>query len=528
MPPAGPPVVVVQAAPPGKDKSHCRGDTRGLRCSRWLPAAPSSEGTKRTVVARLHCSANLRCACSASHGGGREGHREDGDGNDTARGGSGKRGLRCSTGYRLVFPARGPTCADAPALGRPAMRLLVPNSPHASNAGAGPGRLLVEGRVGDEQEDEEAGEESPVEWEGISRGRGHARDWGRLLGFPSSKIGPPDLFPAAPPPASPRSDRPSSSSALLLRSAPGACSYSPACGRFSFARAWPIFLRPRSYPPESARICKPFSSPLPLRLARSRFCLLGLPLYIDFCGLFMRLCPRFADFATSVRRLHRLCGLFMRLAALTAFVASSCGSPALADFVSRARRSTSTLRPLPGVMARRRPSRRLALYIDFVASSHNLTESLMFLAHFVGDVTSPSRKTRAGTPSAFVNVQTWDVSIIETVMKNLYDRDLDTMVEALQTNLTNGWSDDISQWENCANKKATCANDYAVESVGLACKYAYADAVNGTVLGDEYYNSRYPIVERRLAQGGIRLALILNRIFDKTTKVDTIPLLQVQ
>jgi hypothetical protein len=145
-----------------------------------LPA----RGRSATVVARLHCSANLRCACSASRGGGREGHRGDGDGNNTARGGRGKRGLRCSAGYRLVFPARGPACADAPAFGRPAMRLLVPNSPHASNAGAGPSRLLVEGRVGDEQEDEEAGEESPVEWEGISRGRGHARDWGRLLGFP--------------------------------------------------------------------------------------------------------------------------------------------------------------------------------------------------------------------------------------------------------------------------------------------------------------------------------------------------------
>ena len=40
---------------------------------------------------------------------------------------------------------------------------------------------------------------------------------------------------------------------------------------------------------------------------------------------------------------------------------------------------------------------------------------------------------------------------------------------------------------------------------------------------DEYYFSRYPVVEKRLAQGGIRLALILNRIFDQK-KVDTIPL----
>ena len=48
---------------------------------------------------------------------------------------------------------------------------------------------------------------------------------------------------------------------------------------------------------------------------------------------------------------------------------------------------------------------------------------------------------------------------------------------------------------------------------------------------DDYFFTRYPVVEKRLAQAGIRLALILialilNRIFDGD-KVDDIPL-QVQ
>ena len=85
--------------------------------------------------------------------------------------------------------------------------------------------------------------------------------------------------------------------------------------------------------------------------------------------------------------------------------------------------------------------------------------------------------------------QVWDVSIIDTVMKDFYNKSLDTMVGALQTNLTvstpptissskycrplspscvssnagrelqEGWSDDVGHWENCANKKATCANE---------------------------------------------------------------------
>ncbi|KAM0880156.1 hypothetical protein ACQ4PT_033784 [Festuca glaucescens] len=180
---------------------------------------------------------------------------------------------------------------------------------------------------------------------------------------------------------------------------------------------------------------------------------------------------------------------------------------------------------------------QLYTYGDSPKSSYNLTESLMFLAHFVGDVHQPlhvSFEEDEGGNTIQVHWyrrkanlhHVWDVSIIDTVMKDFYNKDLDTMVDALQTNLTlsapNGWSDDISDWENCANKKATCANDYATESIDLSCNYAYKDVTQNITLGDDYYFTRYPVVERRLAQGGVRLAMILNRIFDK--KVDTMPL----
>ncbi|KQK02516.1 endonuclease 2 [Brachypodium distachyon] len=167
-------------------------------------------------------------------------------------------------------------------------------------------------------------------------------------------------------------------------------------------------------------------------------------------------------------------------------------------------------------------------------SSYNLTESLMFLAHFVGDVHQPLHvafeKDEGGNTIMVhwyrrkANLHhVWDVSIIDTVMKNFYNRSLDTMVDALKGNLTNGWSDDVSHWENCENKRATCANDYAIESIHLSCNYAYKDVEQNVTLGDDYYFSRYPVVEKRLAQAGIRLALILNRIFDKD-KADVIPL----
>ncbi|KAF9587967.1 hypothetical protein IFM89_006292, partial [Coptis chinensis] len=74
---------------------------------------------------------------------------------------------------------------------------------------------------------------------------------------------------------------------------------------------------------------------------------------------------------------------------------------------------------------------------------------------------------------------------------------------------------------------------YASESIRLACKYAYRNATPGStltvgllcycfsiflylrsfVLADDYFLSRLPTVERRLAQGGVRLAATLNRIF---------------
>jgi len=177
---------------------------------------------------------------------------------------------------------------------------------------------------------------------------------------------------------------------------------------------------------------------------------------------------------------------------------------------------------------------QLLTYGDSPKSSWNLTESLMFLAHFVGDVHQPLHvafEEDEGGNAIQVHWyrrkanlhHVWDVSIIDTVMKDFYNKDLDTMVNALQMNLTNGWYDDISHWENCESKKATCAIDYAVESIGLACNYAYKDVEQNITLGDDYYFTRYPIVEKRLAQGGVRLAMILNRIFDKK-KVDTMPL----
>ncbi|XP_042450593.1 endonuclease 4-like [Zingiber officinale] len=158
------------------------------------------------------------------------------------------------------------------------------------------------------------------------------------------------------------------------------------------------------------------------------------------------------------------------------------------------------------------------------SSAYNLTESLMFLAHFVGDVHQPLHVGFADDEGGNTIVvhwyrrktnlhHVWDVSIIETAMKDFYDNDVDTMIEAIKMNIT---SNDVRQWKTCREKSVTCADKYASESTSLACDYAYQDVEQDSTLGDEYFFSRLPVVEQRLAQGGVRLAAILNKLFSNS------------
>ncbi|XP_050918041.1 endonuclease 4-like [Lathyrus oleraceus] len=75
------------------------------------------------------------------------------------------------------------------------------------------------------------------------------------------------------------------------------------------------------------------------------------------------------------------------------------------------------------------------------------------------------------------------------------------------------WSDEVADWEACSSDETTCPNVYASEGVKDACQYAYKDAPEDATLEDDYFLSCLPIISLRLAQGGVRLAATLNRIF---------------
>lgn len=157
------------------------------------------------------------------------------------------------------------------------------------------------------------------------------------------------------------------------------------------------------------------------------------------------------------------------------------------------------------------------------AISYNLTEALLFLSHFIGDVHQPLHVGFLGDEGGnSITIRwykrktnlhhVWDNMIIESALKTFYGKDLTAMIQAIQRNITDAFVDEVSQ-ENC--NSTVCPDPYASESVSFACKYAYRNATPGSTLGDDYFYSRWPVVESRLAKGGVRLATLLNRIFSE-------------
>ncbi|KAK6134129.1 hypothetical protein DH2020_032129 [Rehmannia glutinosa] len=126
--------------------------------------------------------------------------------------------------------------------------------------------------------------------------------------------------------------------------------------------------------------------------------------------------------------------------------------------------------------------------------NNNLTEALLFLSHFIGDIH-----------------QVWDDSIIETAEERFYDSNVDELINTLHKNISTVWANQAKAWEACS--KTACPDIYASEGIEAACDWAYKGVSEGSVLEDDYFLSRYPVVNMRLAQGGVRLAATLNRIF---------------
>ncbi|XP_024526160.1 endonuclease 4 [Selaginella moellendorffii] len=152
--------------------------------------------------------------------------------------------------------------------------------------------------------------------------------------------------------------------------------------------------------------------------------------------------------------------------------------------------------------------------------SYNLTEALLFLAHYVGDIHQPLHvafTADAGGNGVHVHWfgrkanlhHIWDTEFIDRA-KRLYYHDIFRMLRNISMSIT---KENFDAWSRCETDPEACIDSYATESIHTSCRWAYKDALEGTYLEDDYFSSRLPIVEQRLAQGGVRLASILNRIF---------------
>ncbi|XP_012467687.1 endonuclease 2 isoform X2 [Gossypium raimondii] len=157
-------------------------------------------------------------------------------------------------------------------------------------------------------------------------------------------------------------------------------------------------------------------------------------------------------------------------------------------------------------------------------AEYNLTESLLFLVHFMGDIHQPLHVGFASDKGGnTIDVHwyktkqvlhhVWDTNIIETAEERFYNSNVDGMVDAIQQNITNEWADQVKRWETCSLNKTACPDIYASEGIKAACDWAYKGVKEESVLEDDYFVSRLPIIYWRLAEGGVRLAATLNRIF---------------
>lgn len=204
-----------------------------------------------------------------------------------------------------------------------------------------------------------------------------------------------------------------------------------------------------------------------------------------------------------------------------------------------------------------------------------LQESLKFLVHFMGDIHQPlhcSRTTDRGgnnihvqyhpnhNPITYPNhsiippptsptttVPTprrlrssmsmyhsslnlhavWDDRIIETILerdfsnsRNAFEVSLLLYIHDIRTNHPSIYHDDWLHCPDATNRQ--CVTMWGEESFDLAMRYAYANVdgheiVDGTILEEQYYLTRHPIVRKQLAIAAVRLATNLERIFEQNT-----------
>ena len=152
---------------------------------------------------------------------------------------------------------------------------------------------------------------------------------------------------------------------------------------------------------------------------------------------------------------------------------------------------------------------------DKKASRSEKIEALKFVVHFVGDIHQPLHVSHARDKggsdikvSFFEDSTTlhsvWDSGLIRRTKKGWpeYAKDLAGTITAQQ----------LDEW-NTLDPAA-----WATESYRLAVSNAYAIPKDGRI-SQAYFEKNIPVVNERLSMAGVRLAALLNAVFDETQEL---------
>ncbi|KAI9202766.1 S1/P1 nuclease [Polychytrium aggregatum] len=172
-------------------------------------------------------------------------------------------------------------------------------------------------------------------------------------------------------------------------------------------------------------------------------------------------------------------------------------------------------------------------------------EALRFLIHFVGDMAQPLHASgiyRGGNDwhvifdnrTSHLNGMSikrpynmhsiWDSSIMEKDIREHHGGQVSNYIKSIMYDLEYGqWEDEKYDWIECKSPYVTrsgrstpaCAVEWAKISNALNCETVWVgvEPRDKVDLGGEYYRRNAPILRKTIAQGGIRMAALLNSLF---------------
>lgn len=152
-------------------------------------------------------------------------------------------------------------------------------------------------------------------------------------------------------------------------------------------------------------------------------------------------------------------------------------------------------------------------------------DAIRFIVHFVADVMQPLHVAWKNTLGGnlievkFFGLDTnlhvvWDRLIPERRIEEK-SKTQQKFIKYLHNKLSSRWKEKAQNWLRCPEEdKVLCPELWALESARFSCSVCFRDVIPGEELGLDYYEKSFPILEVRIAQAAVRLAGILNWLFD--------------